>query len=253
MSEIARQPVAGLNPVAPGLAVEVLDWVEALRLVWVDTGLSINRFARMHPIDKGSVSRYLKGERVPLHPWFLNRLLDIRAENGKPVAPDVRQHLTELHLRALQVKHPHEYRVRLISNQLEIAKTREQEMMNRLQNDVSRLDCEIVGVESEIKLLELFRQSGSWVAYGAYVRSGEAEQDAAKIAELQCKLGSLRKDHQELTKIIALYSGFDTVTSCGRDIVPYSKRKDIVPYGGRTYPYDLHRWPLQIERTTSSV
>jgi chromosome segregation ATPase len=39
----------------------------------------------------------------------------------------VREHLAELQLRALQVRHPHEYRVRLISDELEVAQTGRQE------------------------------------------------------------------------------------------------------------------------------
>lgn len=128
MSQIARKPPAGLKPLDPSRAVEVLEWVSALRAVWHDAGLSINRFAHLQRvINKGTVSRYLSGERVPRDPWFLERVLAIRADNGKPVTPAVREHLTELQLRALQVRHPHEYRVRLISDELEIAQTGKQE------------------------------------------------------------------------------------------------------------------------------
>jgi len=128
MSELARKFPAGLKPLDTRLAVEVLDWVCALRTVWNEAGLSINRFARLHRfIDKGTVWRYLNGERVPRDSWFLDRVLAARTENGKPVTPDVREHLTGLQLRALQVRHPHEYRVRLISDELEIAQTGKQE------------------------------------------------------------------------------------------------------------------------------
>jgi phage host-nuclease inhibitor protein Gam len=128
MYAVAPKSAADLKPLDPQLSVEVRDWVGALRMLWGDTGLSINRFVRLHHIiDKGTISRYLNGERVPRDRWFMDKLLAIQADNGKPVTPAVREHLTELHLRALQAKHPHEYRVRLISDELEIAQTGKQE------------------------------------------------------------------------------------------------------------------------------
>ena len=84
----------------------------------------MNRFALLHPlIDKGTISRYLNGKRVPGDPWFLDTLLAILTDNGKPVTQDVREHLTTLQLCALQTAHPHEYRVRLVRIELEIAHT----------------------------------------------------------------------------------------------------------------------------------
>jgi hypothetical protein len=116
-----------LQPLDPALGEEVYEWASELRLIWSTTGLSISRFARLNPVNKGTVSRWLAGERVPRDPWFLDRVLAIRAERGTPVTDEVREHLTELHLRALQAAHPHEYRVRLISDELMTARTRQQE------------------------------------------------------------------------------------------------------------------------------
>jgi EAL domain-containing protein (putative c-di-GMP-specific phosphodiesterase class I) len=122
-SDIACESIAGLKPLRPGLSPEMLEWVSELRTVWAATGLSLNRFASLHPIDKGTLSRYLNGQRVPGDRWFLDKLLAIRADSGKPVTPAVREHLTCAHLRALQTAHPHEYRVRMVSDELEIAVT----------------------------------------------------------------------------------------------------------------------------------
>ena len=121
MSDIARRPGAELRPLKPGLSVQVLEWVSELRVIWADAGLSMNEFASLNPIDKGTVSRYLNGQRVPRDRWFLDKLLDIRATYGSPVTPAVRDHLIGLHLRALETAHPHEYRIRLVTDQLEIA------------------------------------------------------------------------------------------------------------------------------------
>ena len=123
MSDIVCRPGAGPKPLEPRISGEVLDWVNELRSIWDALGLSMNEFASMHPIDKGTISRYLSGQRVPRDRWFLDKLLAILTDRGKPVTPAVREYLTELHLRALQVAHPHEYRIRLINDELEIALT----------------------------------------------------------------------------------------------------------------------------------
>jgi DNA-binding CsgD family transcriptional regulator len=145
MSDIARKPVAELRPLSPGLSIEVLDWVSELRVIWTAAGLSMNEFASLHPIDKGTISRYLNGQRVPRDHWFLDRLLAIQADSGRPVTPAVREHLTGLHLRALEVAHPHGYRVRLVSDELEIAVT-------------SRLEAERYAASLEQQLVERNRQ-----------------------------------------------------------------------------------------------
>jgi len=145
MSDIARKPVTKLRPLSRGLSIEVLDWVSELRVIWSAAGLSMNEFASIHPIDKGTISRYLNGQRVPRDHWFLDRLLAIQADSGRPVTPAVREHLTGLHLRALEVAHPLGYRVRLVSDELEIAVT-------------SRLEAERYAAALEQQLVERNRQ-----------------------------------------------------------------------------------------------
>ena len=123
MPDIARRSPADLKRLVSGLSVEVLEWAVELRMIWAAVGLSMNQFASLHPIDKGTISRYLNGQRVPRDPWFLDKLLAIQADYGQPVTPAVREHLTRLQLRALEVAHPHEYRVRRVNDELEIALT----------------------------------------------------------------------------------------------------------------------------------
>ena len=123
MPDIARKSPADLKPLASGLSAEVVDWATELRVIWAATGLSMNQFASLHPIDKGTISRYLNGQRVPRDRWFLDKLLAIQADYGQPVTPAVREQLAWLQLRALEVAHPHEYRVRRVHDELEIALT----------------------------------------------------------------------------------------------------------------------------------
>ncbi|WP_228648536.1 PP2C family protein-serine/threonine phosphatase [Microtetraspora sp. AC03309] len=122
MSEIARRPTE-LKPLSPELSPQVMVWAAELRAQFTALGMSISLFCRLHPIDKGTVSRYLNGKRVPADRWFLDKILTIRASTGTPVTDEVRAHLVELQMAALKVAHPHEYRVRKVSDALEIAVT----------------------------------------------------------------------------------------------------------------------------------
>ncbi|TDD98176.1 hypothetical protein [Actinomadura rubrisoli] len=121
MNNLAPQAPAVLKPLDPALSPQVRTWASELRTIWAASGMSINRFAHLHPVDKGTLSRYLNGRRVPRDHWFLDKLLAVQAEQGKEVSQEVREHLTRLQLEALQVAHPQEYRVRLVSDELELA------------------------------------------------------------------------------------------------------------------------------------
>ncbi len=123
MSELSCLPASSLKPLDPDLRAEVRVWVDELRAVWQATGLSMGQFAVLHPFDKGTISRYLSGHRVPGERHFLDRLLATLESYGRPVTPAVREYLTGLQMRALEAAHPHEYRVRLVKDELEIALT----------------------------------------------------------------------------------------------------------------------------------
>ncbi|WUI01952.1 hypothetical protein OHR68_09120 [Spirillospora sp. NBC_00431] len=122
MSEIARRGL-DLAPLSPELRPEVTAWAGELRSLFAALNVSIGLFSRLHPIDKGTVSRYLNGKRVPTDRWFLDQILAMRASAGEPVTDEVHEHLIKLQMNALQTAHPHEYRVRKVSDELEIAVT----------------------------------------------------------------------------------------------------------------------------------
>jgi hypothetical protein len=121
MAEISSLPASALKPLDPDLRPEVRIWVDELRAVWQASGLSMGQFAVLHPFDKGTISRYLSGHRVPGERHFLDTLLTTLESYGRPVTPAVREYLTGLQMRALQAAHPHEYRVRLVKDDLEAA------------------------------------------------------------------------------------------------------------------------------------
>src|SRR5262249_14734515 len=67
---------AGLKPLSRDLSPQVAEWARELRALFVATDLTISRFVRLHPhIDKGSVSRYLNGKRIPREHWLLDALM----------------------------------------------------------------------------------------------------------------------------------------------------------------------------------
>jgi hypothetical protein len=123
MPELSCLPASVLKPLDPDLKPEVRVWVDELRAVWQATGLSMGQFAVLHPFDKGTISRYLSGHRVPGERHFLDTLLTTLESYERPVTPAVREYLADLQMRALEAAHPHEYRVRLVKDELEVALT----------------------------------------------------------------------------------------------------------------------------------
>ncbi|TDC91262.1 hypothetical protein E1285_13240 [Actinomadura sp. 7K507] len=179
-----------MRPLDPALSPEVVAWVSELRVIWAATGLSITRFAALYPIDKGSVSRYLNGQRVPRDHWFLEKLLAVQAENGRTVSPDVREHLTDLQLRALETAHPREYVVRLVSDRLELAVIGQREA-ERYARD---LEEQLADRVRKIELLadDNRRLRTAWDADRAATQA-EKERLEREIAELTAYLKQARR------------------------------------------------------------
>jgi hypothetical protein len=197
-------------------------------------GMSINRFARLNPVDKGTISRYLNGQRVPRDQWFLDQLLAIQADNGKPVTPAVREHLRRLHLHALQTAHPHEYQVRLVRDELRIAHTSKQEAeryaraleeqlaernrrIQELTDDKRRLraawDADRIAMEAEYERLtgevnEIMRQLGL-----ARERAAWAERRCQQLEDLLDRLDTLPSADKDGTGTSFPVHDPDTVAS----------------------------------------
>jgi hypothetical protein len=190
MPDIARKPPAGLRPLGAGLPVEVLEWTRALRVIWESTGWSVGRFASVNPIDKGTISRYLNGLRVPRDRWFLDSLFGILADDGKPVTPAVREHVTQLHLRALQAAHPHEYKVRKVSEELEIAltgKRRAERHARALEEQLARRRREVREPDDDKGRLRAAWDDDRTVRQAGY------ERDAREIREITSQLHLARE------------------------------------------------------------
>ena len=161
-----------------------------LRALWAATGMTINRFAAVHPIDKGTVSRYLRGERVPREHWFLDRLLEIQAEKGKEVSQQVREHLIWLQLEALRVAHPGEYRVRRVSDELEVAVVAQREAERHAHALEQQLTDRLHRIDDLTRQLELLR--AAWDA-DRIVQQADKEQLEQQIAGLEREVAELAR------------------------------------------------------------
>ncbi|WP_245956701.1 PAS domain-containing protein, partial [Nonomuraea fuscirosea] len=203
MSEISRRPVA-LAPLSPGLSPQTMAWVTELRAQFAALGISICLFSRLHPIDKGTVSRYLSGKRVPTDRWFLDKILALRTASGESVTEEVREHLTNLQLAALQVAHPHEYRLRKATDELDIAVTRWKEAERYAHNLERQLNERTHALEAV--LAETDRLRVAW----DHDRAQYLEEIARLTEQLALARGRALKAEERVQEMEALLSQLET-------------------------------------------
>jgi hypothetical protein len=185
VTQIVRQSTV-LKPLDEDLSPEVRAWASEVRELFAASGLSIGRFVALCPnIDKGTVSRYLNGRRVPRDRWFLDKLVSIQADAGRPVTPAVHEHLNDLQLRALEVAHPHEYRVRLVKDELEVALT----SLREAQRYARALEEQLAERKRQVEELSAEKQRlrSAWDDVRAS-REAERERLIEEIADLEQRL-----------------------------------------------------------------
>jgi len=201
MPEVSCLPASALKPLDPDLRPEVRAWVGELRAVWQAAGLSMGQFAVLYPFDKGTISRYLGGHRVPGDRHFLDTLLTTLESYGRPVTPDVREYLAGLQMRALEAAHPHEYRVRLVKDELEVALTGKLEA----ERYARALEGQLAERNREIQELTEDRNRLRAGLDAEYARlSREIEKLSADLALARSR--SVRADHRcaELEAVLDL-------------------------------------------------
>lgn len=125
------------HTVAPGeltsldvnLTPEFHEFAEALRDVFTMLGISLGEFAARCHRDKGAVSRYLAGKRVPQRD-FVDQLLEqvrlVRGVGG--ISDEVGDNLRKLHLRALTVKDPKAARIQALKDNIDLEETRKNDL-----------------------------------------------------------------------------------------------------------------------------
>ncbi|WP_395990490.1 hypothetical protein [Actinomadura sp. 9N215] len=192
MTDIVPAPQDRWAPLNPKLNREIRTWVIELRRLFDATGLSINQFARLHPItDKGTVSRYLNGKRVPRQRWLLDQLLAYLTTVDKAVTPQVREHLIDLHRRALETAHPHGYRLHLIEDELQVTITRWKEAeryANDLEQQLTERSRQVEVLHAEQERIRAAWNDDRSRMHAEYRRLGE------QIAHLQLEIAALRDE-----------------------------------------------------------
>ena len=179
----------------PNLSPEAKAWAEELRKLWEDTDMSINRFLSESPLNlnKGTLSRYLSGKRVPGDPWLMNKLLDTMTAQGKESPPEVRENLTNLHLRALEKTHPHAYKVRQVSDQLQMAELEQhnaEQYADKLAEQLDDLTRQYNELTDQVSRLQL-----DWNAERAALQA-EKNRLEQEISDLQDRL---ERTHQYIS------------------------------------------------------
>ena len=198
VTDIVPNSAGGLAPLDHSLPLEVRAWVSELRTIWAAAGTSIIRFANYGPIDSVTLAMCLNGERVPRDRWLLNTLLAMQAEReGKEVSWKARRHLFGLHLKALEVAHPQDYRRRVISDELEVA-VMDRDEANR---HVCDLEQQLAHRINQRKALtgQHDRLETAWPADQSAMRAEKDRLDA-EIADLIRCLDPVRRHAAEVER-----------------------------------------------------
>src|SRR5258708_6599723 len=162
---------------------------EALRMLFAELQISLTRYAAESTWDKSTVSRFLRGERVP--PWafvrdLLVKVVGDRADGGVPTR-EVLEHLRSLHRAAPEEgerlragletleRDLAEARRRGVQAELRCA-TRERQVESAEQH--ARAQAERERAEAQRELRERFER--------------QAEAERARAAELERELRRLR-------------------------------------------------------------
>lgn len=161
-------------------------------------GISQNAYAVRISMDKSIVSRYLRGKRVAPQD-FIDRLVrEVEARHATPVQPEVRSHLSQLRLDAIQVCDPAAYELESLRAEME----RSQRKVKVLARHQEALHVLLDKKEAEARSLqgELEQLRQDWVADqvgGQRQETGERERLLLEIARLKTELddtSTLRED-----------------------------------------------------------
>jgi chromosome segregation ATPase len=132
-----------LSPLDTALPPESQALADALRNVFAMLETSINEFATRCNRDKGAVSRYLSGKRVPPREFVEVLLSEARRARGEiGVTAAVVDNLRELHIRALEAHDPPAAKIQSLEDDLRLHAARKKDLEDELakrQDEVNRL------------------------------------------------------------------------------------------------------------------
>lgn len=96
---------ARLSPLGEDLVAEKRAFVEDLRMIFCRLGVGVRRYAARRHVDASTLTRYLKGDRLPAWDFVATLIADLR-EEGVALTPEAEQRVRELHREALQSNKP---------------------------------------------------------------------------------------------------------------------------------------------------
>ncbi|MEV6120416.1 hypothetical protein AB0M23_07805 [Streptomyces sp. NPDC052077] len=96
---------ARLAPLGEDLVPEKRAFVEDLRMIFLRLGVSVRRYAARRHVDPSTLTRYLKGDRLPGWDFVATLVADLR-EEGMALTPEAERRVRELHREALRSNRP---------------------------------------------------------------------------------------------------------------------------------------------------
>jgi hypothetical protein len=144
-----------LSPLDAALTPESRALAEALRNVFAMLETSVGEFAADCHRDKGAVSRYFSGKRVPPRE-FVDVLLTqaLRARGETAITAAIEDNLHELHIRALETHDPHAAKIQSLEDDLRLHATRKKD----LEDELARHKREIAQLRRQTRTTERPRE-----------------------------------------------------------------------------------------------
>ena len=122
LAALARvSPLQSLSPIPDGVAPEIRDFAESLRVLFGALGMSLNRLAALLHSDPGTVSRYLSGKRIPPPDFVAGLCKAVYDVKGALLTEEVRELVHEQFLVALREHNPARYEVQRLTDLLQVA------------------------------------------------------------------------------------------------------------------------------------
>jgi hypothetical protein len=144
-----RTVAAGeLTPLDAELIPESREFAEALRDVFARLDISLGEFAAGCHRDKGAVSRYLSGKRVPPRD-FVDQLLDQarRAQGAGDTDTKFGDNVRKLHLRALAMHDPKAAMLQALNDDIDLKAARK----NDLEAEIARRVREVERLKQQVR------------------------------------------------------------------------------------------------------
>jgi len=197
MAIVQVAPRHNLSPIPEGVSFDVRRFTETVRGLFGALEMSLTRFSVQMHCDKGTVSRYLSGERIPPQD-FLDRLFKLiyDAKNAF-ITPEVQSLVHEQYLAALEAHSPARYQLQKLSDELTVA------ILEKQQSDltISALQEAIVKKHGEIYALEMEKRAiqQAWAAEQQET-DGAIEDGLSLRRRLEQTIRGLRHEVQRLNK-----------------------------------------------------